>query len=447
MLSDALAAVTRSIRTTAPSVVVYNTLSYDRDDIASFTYQNLDALSVTDSDGRSYPCQKTAVNQDGTADYLFFARNVPPKGYRCYTIREAETPSPSMAVTLSSVENRFFSIRIGADGTFTSIFDKAAQREVLKAGARGNVLCAFEDRPTVFDNWEVDLFYQEKMREVGGLTSIRITENGPVRATIRVEREFGSSVIIQDIRFYQDIGRIDFDTFLDWKESQVLLKAAFPVDVHANTATYDIQFGNLERPTHENTSWDVARFEVCGHKWADLSEEGYGVSLLNDCKYGYDIKDGNMRLTLLKCGIYPNPEADKERHRFLYSLYPHRGGWREAGTAAMGYNLNVPLITTLAPANPTGAQGSTFCLVRSDCGNIMVETIKKAEDDGSLILRLYEYQNRRTLLKLSFCADIHQAYECDLLENPLQEATTEANTLTASVKPYEIKTFRVSLNW
>ena len=181
------------------------------------------------------------------------------------------------------------------------------------------------------------------MWEVDEVEKVEVLENGPVRSGVRIQKKFMDSTIIQNIYMYKDIPRIDFDTYVDWKEDEVVIKAAFPVDVHSDKATYEIQFGNVERPTHWNTSWDYARFEVCAHKWADLSEEGFGVSLANDCKYGHDIKDGVMRITLLKCGKYPNPVADREEHRFIYSIYSHSGDWRDGGTVKMGYQLNVPI--------------------------------------------------------------------------------------------------------
>ena len=163
------------------------------------------------------------------------------------------------------------------------------------------------------------------------------------KVVVKLEWRFLDSIIKQDMIVYADKRRIDFKTEVDWKEEQILLKTAFPIDVRTTKANYEIQFGNVERNTHWNTSWDYAKFEVVGHKWADLSEGDYGVSLLNDSKYGYDIKDQTMRLTLIKSGVYPDPEADQGHHSFTYSLYPHGGSWFEAGTTKEAYELNYPV--------------------------------------------------------------------------------------------------------
>ena len=227
-------------------------------------------------------------------------------------------------------------------------------------------------------------------------------------------------------------------------EKHILLKTAFPVDVHTNKATYEIQFGNVERPTHWNTSWDMAKFEVCAQKWADISEDGYGVSLLNDCKYGHDIKDGVMRLTLIKSATYPNPDADKELHEFTYSLYPHKGTWREANTVDMAYSLNCPL--TCAPAmKNSGTLPCEFSFIETDCKNVVVETVKKAEDSGDIIVRMFECQNRRGKVNAVMFKDILNAAECDLLENETEKVQFDKNTFTFEIKPYEIKTFKIKL--
>lgn len=213
---------------------------------------------------------------------------------------------------------------------------------MLKKGERGNVLTAYEDIPRDYDNWEISNYYTDKSWEVDSVVSIKPLSDG-VRAGIEITRRFLSSTIVQRIWLYENTPKIDFENDIDWKESHILLKTAFPTDINADKATYDIQFGTVERPTHKNTSWDAAKFEVCAHKFADLSEYGYGVSLLNDCKYGYDIHDSVIRLTLIKCGNYPNPDADKCRHEFTYSLFPHSGDFREAGTVKLAYLLNSPL--------------------------------------------------------------------------------------------------------
>lgn len=175
----------------------------------------------------------------------------------------------------------------------------------------------------------MDIYYTEKYWDVNDVISMEWTECGPVRTTLEIERRESNSVIRQKIHFYADSRRIEFETYVDWKEHQTLLKVHFPVNVHTDEATFDVQFGNLTRKVHTNTSWDKARFESCGQKWIDLSEGHYGVSMLNDCKYGHSVKDSDMALTLIKSGIEPNPVADQEEHYFTYAIYPHAENGRK----------------------------------------------------------------------------------------------------------------------
>lgn len=211
------------------------------------------------------------------------------------------------------------------------------------------------------------------------------TERGPVRATLEIERTVSRSVICQRIHFYAACPRIDFETTVDWKEHQHLLKVHFPMDVHTDEATFEIQFGNVTRKTHQNTSWDQARFESCGQKWIDVSEGHYGISLLNDCKYGHSVHNGEMALTLIKSGTEPNPVADQEMHVFTYALYPHAETWRSAETVAQAYFLNQPVRATAG-----GTAGEAYSLASVDAKNVILETVKQAEDGDGVIVRLYE---------------------------------------------------------
>ncbi|TCL63806.1 alpha-mannosidase [Hydrogenispora ethanolica] len=438
----AMAAVAARIDLPEPAVVVYNTLSFRRNDLVTMALpESLSLPSLLNQDGSPLPVQ--IVEEDGCKKALFYAPEVPAKGYQAFTIGAQSAAVPTaLAISPEKLENRFFSISIDSKGTISSFYDKRNRREVLQSGERGNKLQAFEDKPMNWDNWDIDIYYQEQEWEIDQVEAVEVLETGPVRGGVLIKKRFQDSVIIQKIYIYQDIPRVDFDTLIDWKEDQILLKAAFPVDVHADKATYDIQFGNVERPTHWNTSWDWARFEVCAHKWADLSENGFGVSLLNDCKYGYDIKDGNMRLTLLKSGNYPNPEADREEHRFLYSLYPHAGDWREGKTVPMAYSLNVPLYAKLEGSHPASLP-QRFSFLELDRENVVLETVKKAEDGNELIIRAFECHNQRSRVRLTGYGALLEAWECDLLEKPLQQLEFCDGALEFEIKPYEIKTLKL----
>ncbi len=425
------------------SVVVFNPLGYDRSDVVTFELPDgYDDAEVYDEDGRKLAVQ---IVEDGKG--IFFAEQVPAKGYKSFRLEKAarrEQAEP-IAVDRGNLANRFFDIQLDENANIVSIFDKVNNRQVLQKGMRGNVLQAFEDKPITYDAWDINLYYQEKMWEINDVQSIEVVENGPVRACLKIERSFLDSTIVQKLYIYHDLPRIDFDNIIDWKEKQILLKTAFPVDIHTDKAAYDIQYGNVERPTHWNTSWDTARFEVCAHKWADLSEDGYGVSLMNDCKYGYDIKDGVMRLTLLKSAVEPNPDADREIHSFTYSLYPHAEDWKRAGTVSMAYALNCPMYAKVEKAHE-GTLPAALSFVQTDQENVVIEVVKKAEDSDEIIVRLYECYNRRSTANLTFFKTLAGAWECDLMENNISEIDFHPHGFEFEIKPYEIKTFKVKVS-
>ncbi|MDF2673487.1 MAG: glycosyl hydrolase 38 domain protein [Clostridiales bacterium] len=394
-------------------------------------------IGLQDQEGKAIDIQFV----DNGSKLIFFAKNVPSKGYKVYRFTSEAKISDCKNLNIKNgIENNFFKVSFDNDFNITSIYDKKSEREVLKKGTRGNVLQAFEDRPMQWENWDIDIYYKRKMWEVNDIYNAEIIESGPVRYCVKLERNFCNSKIEQYIYFYKDIPRIDFKNVVDWKEKNILLKVAFPVDINSSKATYEIQYGNIERETHNNTSWELAKFEVCAHKWADLSEGEYGVSLMNDCKYGYDIKDGNMRLTLIKAGTYPNPEADLGIHEFTYSIYPHSHTWKEANTPRMAYNLNVPMYSVIEPPHG-GELDDKMSLLRINRDNCLVEVVKKAEKNDGVIIRIYEYKNRRENVEIGFGIDVESAYECDPLENITSCTLKREGTISFEIKPYEIKTF------
>lgn len=333
------------------------------------------------------------------------------------------------------LETKYYTVEWNEYGQMTSIFDKEAGRQVLSSRQNGNVLQIFEDKPLAHDAWDIDIFYQEKMEEIRNLCSFEVVENGELVFTILAKWTYHHSEISQRIIFYHNDRRIDFDTTVDWHEKHKLLKSAFPVEIRATEATYDIQYGNVKRPTHWNTSWDMAKFEGVAHQWADLSEPDYGVSLLNDSKYGYDIKDKTMRISLLKAATHPDPQADQGRHSFTYSLYPHMGDWRQAGTVEKAWDLNDPV----AVFKGGWIKAASFLEIDSD--HVWVDAIKPSFDGNGIIIRLHEYEGRRGKVNLSVLKDSTSWVETNLMEEPLGEES--ASPIQFEIKPYEIKTFRV----
>ncbi|HEU5138589.1 MAG TPA: alpha-mannosidase [Bacillales bacterium] len=445
VLDEANQSIFDAIRTDSNGVVVFNSLAFNRNDLIELPHsdQFLKNQSVFDEQGRSSPVQ--VIDDGNDKKVLLKAENVPPLGYKTFRFAEANHDiEPSIVVHQDYLENQFYKIRLNDKGQFMSIYDKRTQREVLEEGASGNVFQAFEDKPMDFDAWDIDLYYQEKMREITKLVDVCVLEEGPLRGTLRLKWLFYDSEIRQDLTIYSDSPRIDFKTRVDWQERQTLLKVAFPVDIRSTKANYDIQFGNIERPTHWNTSWDYARFEAVGQKWVDLSEGNYGVSLLNDCKYGHDVKDNVMRLTLIKSAIEPDETADRGTHLFTYSLLPHKGDWRNGGVVEEAYNLNQPLLAREISSCKDGSLPSEYQFVEVDADHVMIETVKKAEEDDAVVVRLYENkQYRNQEVNLSFSQPIVKAVECNLIEEEAIEADYDRKNLSFAITPYEIKTFKI----
>jgi alpha-mannosidase len=424
-------------------LIIYNGLSWPRAGMVSVPLSpEIEGLALAGDRGEPLAIQ--AVRAAGDLHVLLETPEIPALGYRTVSwVPAAPDAGRRLAVSTEQLENEIFRIRLDELGRITSLLDKRHAREALARGTRANVFQAFEDKPMAFDAWDIDIYYQEKMREVDDLIEAVVEESGPLRGVVRLVWRYLDSVITQRVSIYTGSPRIDFRTDVDWHQQQTLLKVAFPVNVRATRATYDIQFGSVERPTHWNTSWDHARFEAVGHKWVDLSEGNYGVALLNDCKYGHDVRDNVLRLTLIKSAIKPDPQADQGRHTFTYSLLPHAGDWR-ASVPREAYALNHPLLADRVRANPGGSLPAAYQFVTIDSFHVVVETVKKAEDNEAWIVRLYEcQQSRNNCVTLTFGQKIRDAVECNLVEEDPQPVSRSGNTLSFPIAPFEIKTFKV----
>ncbi len=423
------------------SLVVVNPTSFVRDDLAFWPGQLAEGRALQHADGTQVPVQPTT---DGT---WIAPGALPPFSVTPLTEVDAAEPQAEgeLTATPTLLENTFLRVELNEAGDITRIYDKVDQRDVQPPDAIANQFQAFEDRPLQWDAWDVDIFFEDKMWKSDPANSVNVIESGPLRATLEIRRRILHSDYVQRISLHYNSPRLDFDTTIDWHERHILLKVAFPVDVLSNVATYEIQWGNVQRATHRNTSWDWARFETCAQKWVDLSEGDYGVSLLNDCKYGHDIRDnsprgGVMRISLLRGTTMPDPEADQGQHRFAYSLLPHAGSWGET-TIAQAYALNDPLIVVRHASQASALQ--PIGLLSAEPANIVVETIKGAEDGNGLIVRLYESQRRRSQVRLHLGFKLGSAWRANLLEENQDALTSDGNTLSLSVRPYEIVTLRL----
>lgn len=386
-------------------------------------------------DGKVLPVQRT---QNGC--YVQVAME--PLSMKTLTFRPgrlADEETSPFCIDLSGhcIQTPFYTIVWNEQGQLCRIFDKENQHDVLAENGVGNALEIFEDKPLDFDAWNIDIFYMQK-REYATLSEQpQVLESGPLKAVIRFRYCYNQSEITQDLIVYRNIRRIDFKTQVDWHETHRLLKTAFETSIRSTKATYDIQFGHAERPTHFNTSWDYARFEVVGHKWADLSEENYGISLLNDCKYGYSVKDHILKLSLLKSSKYPDVEADMGLHSFTYSLLPHAGSVTEGNTIEEAVALNLPVHYVEGASDLSERR-----LVKTDSNAVCVDAVKKAEDEECLIVRLHECRGGTHPVTLSSDFPITRFQECNLLEESVGTPVL-ADTLHAVWKPFEIKTFKL----
>lgn len=412
---------------------ILNTSGWERDGLV--TIKGVSEGIYRDEDGNVLDVQKA-----GDCTYVEVC-SVPSMGMKQISFEEQETGEKTSLFEVNNreIETPFYSVVLNQYGQITKLYDKTFGRNVLPEGERANVLQMFEDKPLGNDAWDIDIFYQEKMREITDLTAFEVTECGPLRLVVHMEWRYMSSSISQDMILYGKNRRIDFKTDVDYHEKHQLLKAAFPVDIRSTYGTYDVQYGNVRRPNHWNTSWDQARFESVAHRWADLSERNYGVSLLNDCKYGHDIKDHVMRITLLKAATNPDHLQDQGTHTFTYAILPHGGDFVEGKTVQEAFALNEEM-QVVAGSVDLGYQS----FVSFDNEQVELDAVKKAEDGDGIIIRFHEFAGSRQ----EVCVKLGFAYktwmETDLRERPLYgEAQTKE--ICMEVKPYEIKTIKVKL--
>lgn len=394
--------------------------------------KNMSGLVETDADPGFFNIQKTSNGR-----FLFYAENIPSKGYR--RVYGSTVPEQRCLVTTDRIDTPFFKIIFNENGHITEWLDKKQNRNILKPDQKGNVLIGYEDKPHKFDNWNLFDYYKEKSWEVDELLEKEVMEEGPFRYALKMVWKYMDSVISENIYVYPDSPRVDFEFTADWKEDQIFLKALFPLDINSHEATYEIQYGNVKRPTTCNTSWDQARFEVCCHKWMDISEGGCGISFLNDCKYGVSVEDNTVGLSLIKCGRYPNPKADREMHHAIYSVYPHEGTWEDAEIVKEAYLLNNPMVVCTG-SNMNGTLPAVYSEASCDCRNIMIEVLKKSEDGRSSILRIYEFENRRTNAAFTFGRKYRRIWTANLLEEKETLLAKETDYVSITVKPFEIVT-------
>jgi alpha-mannosidase len=444
-------------------VVVFNSLSWVRTEVVEAEVQlpgPARDVEVLDGAGKRVDHQLLTMDSTTNRARILILADAPAVGYKTYFVRSWNAATVAhddgagvLKAMGSSMQNG--AIRVTVDpktGCVTSLLDLANQTEALapsetdsggpKTSVCGNLLQAFVDKPKRWDAWNIDSDFEKQHWDLDKADEVKLVEHGPLRAVIRVKKHFQNSTFVQDITMYAGVPRVDVKMQVEWHEKHILLKVAFPLSAHNDKATFEIPYGSIERPTTRNTPAEQAKFEVPAQRWADLSDATHGFSLLNDSKYGYDVKGNVLRLSLLRSPEWPDPHADEGHHEFTYSLYAHAGTWRDAQTVRRGYELNYKLLA-LQSQKHVGPLPAEHSFVRVEADNVVLTAFKKSEDDNSLVLRFYEWAGKKADVELQLPPGAQSASETDLMERSIADLAVHNNAVTVHTKPYEIKTLKV----
>jgi len=390
--------------------------------------------------------------QDGQK-ILCFIQDVPPFGFKNLVVRIGEVQQEFHKPWKSSaqaLETPFYKIRFDRKGEISTIYSKEIQKDIIQKGKRGNQLQTFHESTKEWEAWDLLSDYRKNQIDILHFRHAKIIEAGPLRATIHLAfRTNNGSVISQMIHFYHQIPRIDFHTEITWREKRTLLKTAFAFNLHSTEAAYEIPMGTITRSTKPRSEQEKAKYEVPAQQWADISDTTFGVSLINDCKYAYDAHESVLRLTLLRSPHYPDKNepvypdqylTDQGEHLINYALYPHRGDWKTANTSQCAKEFNYPLMVF-----PNIYAKKIPAIITVSKPNIVIDSIKKAEDTNDIIVRLHEASGIDTKAMLTIGIKIANIFECDLLENNQREVNISNSKINLKFKPYEIKTIKLIL--
>ena len=368
----------------------------------------------------------------------FYAENIPAMGWK--VISDARE-TLSVIADKSSLENDFFKVAFDENGNIVSIIDKKRDREIVQGHRFMNAIEVYENIPYCYDAWEISEYYIDKCIVLSDSVDVTLNKEDNF-AEVKVTRKFSKSVLTQTTRIYNKSNKIDFMLDIEWNEEKTLIKAAFPFKINTDIATFDIQFGSITRPTSKNTSWEKAKFEVCGHKWVDMSEDDYGISVINNSKYGFSTGENEIKMTLLTSPKYPNPEADMGKHSISYSIFPHVGSARSGDTVREAYKFN-QLLTAVEVAGGKGMLENEFSFLNISSDTVIIETVKQSEVGNGVILRLYQSAKKTEKITISLNTDFHKFYITDMLENPLEEIVANRGKLNLKINPFEIITIKM----
>jgi alpha-mannosidase len=451
--SKALQTLAAAVNTRAAGevpVFVVNPLAWERPGLARVDVQlpdaSVDSISVLDAQNQVVPSEVLGRDRKtNTYRLLLDVRGVPSLGYKVLHVVPGSQPFESdLKVQGLTLENSALRVTIDSrSGCITSLYDKRDKFEALQPGSCGNQLQVFADHPKCCDAWNIDPGTLDHFISITKADRVELINRGPLRAVVRVTRTWQHSKFVQEIILREGSSQLEIENDIDWHETHVLLKVAFPLAVHSAKATYEIPYGTIARPTTRNNSWEQAKFEVPALRWADLSDGKHGFALINDSKYGYDCKDSVLRLSLLRSPVDPDANADQGRHHFRYALYPHAGDWKDALTLRRGYEFNYPL-----EAQQVAAHAGSFPLehayLRVRPENVALTALKKAEDTDGLILRVYEWAGKSGDAQIDLPKRALSAMVTSLLERPQgQPLVVQEGHVTVPIHPYEILTLRV----
>ena len=395
-----------------------------------------DGYNSVEYDGVKIPCVKIS---DGDNKLIsFIAENIPALSGRTYRFSKDEYIfNTCVKADKYTLENDMLKIKFDDNGEMISVFDKENDREVLDG--IGNALCIYQDKPIHESAWNLEFDYKMTPYPLKKAVSIEVIRKDGIAGEIKIVRKFNKSTVTQFITLNMNSRQIDFKTQIDWHEREKVLKAHFPVSVRSLYSTSEIAHGSIDRPTHYNTSYDIARFETCMHKWVDLSESGYGVSVLNDCKYGCSVHENDIGITLMRAPICPDPTGDIGYNEFTYSLVPHAGTWQEAGISELSYALNNPPAVVYSSADTDSDK--PFIDIKRD--GIVLDAFKKAQNADGYILRVFEAYSSRGKCSIEFSDSIESVIECNLMEKNIETVSHSDKSFVFNIKPNEVKTFRI----
>ncbi len=418
----------------AATHVLVNPLSWDRQEIVDLPAPGAGDYVALDSKGNTLDTHRSGKS-------ITVSARVPSMGYTTVTLEKAPPAKIRGATTCTenTLQNSLVRIKLAKDGTISSIYDKTAKREAISGAA--NQLLLWEDLPYSWDAWDVSHYYRETTPVQATLVSRKVIEDTPLRSTIEQRLELGTSTIVQNITLTKDSKLVTVSNVVDWKEDRKLLKVHADTTLLTRSATYEIQYGQIERPTHSNTSWDEARFEVAAQRYADLSESGFGLALINDCKYGYSAYGSSLELSLLRSPKSPDPVADMATHEFIYGYLVHAEPLADSRVLETAHELNAPIIAQGVTAAPKVPEISWFSI---DCKNVNIETVKRAEDGKGTVIRMYETMGSSVEAALSAASGWKTVQETDLLEQPTGRPGGAGNSHKMKFGPYEIKTLRLN---